>query len=588
MVGMINYDKKSNNSDNKIEFLASELLKIEPNLYKVFRDEQCSLGCHNKIYSHLGYKIVYDGRLYNKKELKSMLQEEECTFESDSDEEIILKGYIKFKEKILDLLDGMYAFVIYNSKYTFMARDRLGIKPLFYTRKNDYFLFSTKIGNLFKGKMVKPIINIQGLRELLALGPSRKPGSGIYKNIYELKPGHYLIYRHKKIKIKKYWDLKNKEYKDSFDDAVKSVRQLVKESVKKQIDTNFVALLSGGLDSSIISAISSKEKKEKLRTYSIDYEGNSLYFKSNSYQTSEDRYYIDIFKNKFGNEHTYKVITQKKLARYLKEAMIARDFPGMADIDSSLLWFSHELKKDVDVILSGEGADEIFGGYPWFYKEELQNIKGFPWMRFIEKREELVNKSIRKKLKIQKTMYREYKKTIKQTPKDKDKTKRKHKELLYLNIKWFLPTLLERKHRMTSSALIEARVPFLDHNLIEYLWNVPFEYKYYNNKEKGLLREAFKNELPEEIIDRKKNPYPKTHHPKYTKIIIQLLHKRLKRPGTQFFKIFDKEKVQELLDSKGKSFPTPWFGQLMTGPQLIAYLYQFDLWLEEYDIILDF
>ena len=163
----------------------------------------------------------------------------------------------------------------------------------------------------------------------------------------------------------------------------------------------------------------------------------------------------------------------------------------------------------------------------------------------------------------------------------------KFKKLFYLNMLWFMPTLLERKDRMTMRASLEARVPFANKELVEYLWNLPWKYKFYEGKEKGLLREAFKDLLPDSIIDRKKNPYPKTHNPKYAKIVSKLLRKRLKNKKSILYKIFDKEKLYELLDTKGESFKNPWFGQLMTGPQLLAYLYQFDVWAEKYHIILD-
>lgn len=595
ITGILNYHKKLNYEQNKIKVMTSSLWRRGPDLSDYYYDDHVMLGCQKliidksedefAIYTYSDYAIAFDGNIYNKEQIKQTLIDHGFTFKTNSDEEVILKAFIKFKYKILDMLKGMYAFVIYHPEQTFIARDRLGVKPLFYYHKKNNFIFGSEIKSLFASDMVKPIINKKSLKELISLGPSRKPGSGVYKDIYELKPGHYLIYSRKKLIIKQYWKLVKKDYNDTFDEAVSKVKDLVSKSINEQLSPNIAPLLSGGLDSSIISAVASKTIIP-LKTYSIDYEGNQKHFKSNSFQVSEDRYYIDIFREAFKNEHSFKVISQKKLARYLKDSMIARDLPGMADIDSSLLWFGEEIKKESNIILSGEGADEIFGGYPWFHNEELINNKGFPWMNFINKREELLTKKMRRKLKLKKTMYREYRKTIKEIPKDKNIQKRKHKELLYLNIKWFMPLLLERTDRITSYASLEARLPFIDYKLIEYLWDVPVKYKNYNNQEKGLLRESFRDLLPTEIINRKKNPYPKTHHPKYTKIITQLLIKRLGRPNTQFYKIFDKQKIDELLRTKGKSFTTPWFGQLMTGPQLIAYLYQFDLWLEEYEVVL--
>lgn len=542
---------------------------------------------------HFGrYVIVYNGEIYNTDEIKEKLIQKGYTFKTNCDTEVLLKAYVHYKEKVLDILDGIYSFAIYHKKEVFIARDRLGVKPLFYTKKGNNFIFASEIKAILKSGIIKPIINKKSLLELFALGPSKTPGNAVFKDIYELKPGHYLKYKKNKIIVRKYWDVKNETFTDTFDDCKNKIRNILENNIKRQMvsDIPVATLLSGGLDSSIITGVCAKElnkNNEILTTYSIDYEDNNKYFKGNDYQVSEDQDYIDLMKNDFNTDHKKKVITQKQLAKYLKEAMIARDLPGMADIDSSLLWFSKEIKKEHTVILSGECADEIFGGYPWFYKEDLLNKKGFPWINNLQERSKLLNKKLRKKLNLEKYALKQYKKTIKEVPKVKDKLEQKYKNLFYINMKWFMTTLLDRKDRMTMRASVEARVPYANHQLIEYLWNVPWEYKFYNNQEKGLLREAFRDLLPEEVLYRKKNPYPKTHHPEYAKIVSNLLKIRLKRKKSLLHKIFNIDEINKLIATNGSSYTTPWFGQLMTGPQLIAYLYQFDLWLEEYSIILD-
>jgi asparagine synthase (glutamine-hydrolysing) len=538
------------------------------------------------------YTIVYNGELYNTDYIKNILIDNGYHFDTTCDTEVLLKGYVHFKEKILDIIEGIYSFAIYDGISMFIARDRLGVKPLYYSHYKNNLIFASEIKAILKSKIIKPIINKQSLQELLALGPSKSPGSGVFKDIYELRPAHYLIYKNNKLIIKRYWNIENKICNDTFDQVKSNIRALVESAIKRQMvsDVSIATFLSGGLDSSIITAICSDElnKDNKiLDTYSIDYEDNKKYFKSNDFQVSEDNYYISMLSNKFNTHHHYKIISQQKLANALKRAMLAKDLPGMADIDSSLYWFSKEVRKDYKVVLSGECADEIFGGYPWFYKEALINKKGFPWISNLKERNDLLNSEIKRKLNLEKYARIQYKKTIKELPKIKNDKEQKYKNLFYLNMIWFMTTLLERKDRMTMYTSLEARVPFSDHHLIEYLWNIPWQYKFYNNKEKGLLREAFKDILPEEIVNRKKNPYPKTHHPKYTDIVSSLLKEQLKDNQSIIYKIFDINKINELIKTKGSSFTTPWFGQLMTGPQLIAYLYQFDLWAKEYKIILD-
>lgn len=539
--------------------------------------------------TYKGYTIVYNGELYNTNKIKEKL-EKKYKFKTTSDTEVLLKGYIEYKEKILDMIEGIYAFAIYHDNKIFLARDRVGVKPLFYTLQNDNFLFASEIKALLKNKLVKPIIDKKSLQELLSLSPSRIPGSGIFKNIKELRPGHYMIYENNKIKIKRYWNIKEKENKDTYEQATKKIEELLTESIKRQTisDVDIACLLSGGLDSSIITAVVSREYKKQnkqIDTYSIDYEGNDKYFQKTKFTVSRDNEFINLMSKTFNTKHHYKIITQKKLARYLKESVKARDLPGMADIDSSLLWFSKKIKHKV--ILSGECADEIFGGYPWFYREEVMNREYFPWLDSIESRNKLLKKELQEKLKLKEFMKKQYDNILKEVPKTKNKKEEKYKKLFYLNMTYFMTTLLERKDRMTMRGSIEARVPFADTKLIEYLWNIPWKYKYHDNTEKGILRDAFKDILPEEIKNRKKNPYPKTHNPKYTKIVTKLLKKRLKNKNSILYKIFDEKELNNLIETEGKSFTSPWFGQLMTGPQLLAFLYQIDIWAKLYKIILD-
>ena len=535
------------------------------------------------------YVIVYNGEIYNTDSIRKKLIKKGYSFNTTSDTEVILKGYVCYKEKIVEKLEGIFAFAIYDGKDLFLARDRLGVKPLFYTQIDGNFLFASEIKALLKNDLVQPIIDKESLQELLGLGPSKIPGSGIFKGIKELRAAHYLTYKAGIIDIKRYWNVKDKKFDDTFEVCSTKVRRMLMDSIKRQMvsDVGISTFLSGGLDSSIITAVVSNELKKQnqvLDTYSIDYEDNDKYFKANKFQVSKDKKFIDIMKNAFKTNHTYEVISQRKLAKTLKESVIARDYPGMADIDSSLFWFSKQIRKEHKVILSGECADEIFGGYPWFYRKEIRERENFPWIDSLDERISLIKKDLAQKLDLKNFVKEKCELTLSEINVSDDENLKK---LFYLNMTWFMPTLLDRKDRMTMRASLEARVPFADTKLIEYLWNVPWEYKYRNNQEKGLLRHAFKNILPKEIIDRKKNPYPKTHNPKYTKIMIKLLKKRLKNKKSVLYKIFDYDKLMNLIETGGESFKTPWFGQLMTGPELLAYLYQFDIWTVKYKIILD-
>lgn len=531
------------------------------------------------------YIIVYNGELYNADEIKQKLIEKKYKFDTTCDTEVVLKGYAEYKERLLGMLEGIFAFCIYNRKTEeiFLARDRFGIKPLYYSNKGNDFIFSSMIKPILKSKVVKPYLSKKALGEILALGPSKKQGSGIFTGINELRAAHYLKYNKGKIEIRRYWNVETKECNDTFEEAKEKVKELLTDSIKRQMvsDVPIATLLSGGLDSSLITGIVAKNQKDRLTTFSIDYEGNDKYFKKTDFTVSRDEHYIDVMSKEFNTKHEYKTITQEDVVEYLKDALHAKDYPGMTDIDSSLLWFSKEIAKEFRVILSGECADEIFGGYPWFYRKDLNDRKLFPWINNLEYRQSLLNENLQDKINLKEIVEKEYEDTINELP-EEDRNK-KDKRLFYINMTHFMQGLLERKDRMTMYATLEARVPFADTKLVEYLWNLPFEYKYQENTEKYLLREAFKGVIPDEVLYRKKNPYPKTHNPKFLELVSKLLKERLENKESKMYKIFNIDKINELLESKVDDI-LPWYGQLMTRPQLIAYLYEFDLWLEEYNI----
>ncbi|MCI8519019.1 MAG: asparagine synthase (glutamine-hydrolyzing) [Clostridia bacterium] len=390
-------------------------------------------------------------------------------------------------------------------------------------------------------------------------GPSKRLGSGIFTGINELRAAHYMWVKNGEITIKRYWNVETKECNDTFEEAKDKVKELLIDSIKRQMvsDVPIATLLSGGLDSSLITAIVAKNKKDGLTTYSIDYEGNDKYFKKTDFTVSLDEHYIDVISKTFDTLHRYKTISQEDVVKYLKESLYARDYPGMTDIEASLLWFSKEIAKDYKVILSGECADEFFGGYPWFYREELNNRELFPWINNLEYRQNLLNENLQNEINLKEIVEEEYQNTINELPQeDRDK---KDKRLFYINMTHFMQCLLDRKDRMTMYATLEARVPFADTKLVEYLWNLPFDYKYNNNTEKYLLREAFKGVIPEEVLNRKKNPYPKTHNPKFKEEVSKLLKKRLENHESKMYKIFNIDEINKLLDENDENDILPWY-----------------------------
>lgn len=539
------------------------------------------------------YTIVYNGELYNTEEIRKELLARGYDFKSYSDTEVLLTSYIEWGEDCVRYLNGIFAFGVWDekNKTIFIARDPLGVKPLFYTKKGDNFIFGSEVKALLAHPDIEPVIDRVGLAEIFGLGPARPLGSGVFKDIYEVKPGFYVIYGKDGIKVNCYWKLKSEPHEDTLDTTVEKTRYLVLDAVKRQLaaDVPVCTFLSGGIDSSAISSIASRvfkhDGKGTLNTYSIDYSGNDIYFRPDEYQPNSDEVWAIKMSEFIGSRHHNVIINSNDLASALYDAVLANDMPGMADIDSSLYLFCREVKKGATVALSGECADEIFGGYPWYMREEDINSNTFPWSRYLNERMSIISKEY-KDLPIEEYVAEKYNETIKEVEWIEGESEREHrmKELFYLNIKWFMITLLNRKDRMSMANSLEVRVPYADYRIVEYAFNIPWEMKYCDNIEKGLLRRALRGILPDDVLYRKKSPYPKTHNPEYLRIVQNSMRNILNDKTSPVLQIIDTDRVRDIVETGGESFKKPWFGQLMKGPQLIAYLIQLNTWMKEYNV----
>lgn len=542
------------------------------------------------------FVIVYNGELYNTPELRRELEYCGYTFRGHSDTEVLLTSYIEWGPKCVEKFNGIFAFGIWHEaeKTFFMARDRMGVKPLFYAQRGTALIFGSELKALLAHPMVKPEITTDGLAEIFALGPARTPGHGVFKDVKELRPGYTLLYQDNQIKIRRYWSLESKPHEDDLNTTIAKVRQLLEDSITRQLvaDVPVCTCLSGGLDSSALSSFAASAYKKqglgRLHTYSVDYVGNDRYFKASRFQPNADAPWVQRMVDYLGSQHQAITIDTIELVDALKIAMLAKDLPGMADVDSSLYLFCKAMKQGATVALSGECADEIFGGYPWYHRKEDLNAGTFPWSQSIQERSQLLSSELAQAIKPEAYVAQRYKETLEEVPKlpGENHLEARRREMFYLNQVWFMQTLLDRKDRMSMATGLEVRVPFCDHRIVEYVWNVPWSMKNYNNREKGLLRLALTDVLPIDVLERRKSPYPKTHNPAYLSAVRNLLQDVLNEPSSPLLKLIDTKLVRTMVEADGDNFNRPWFGQLMTGPQLFAYLYQVNAWLEEYKVVI--
>lgn len=535
--------------------------------------------------------IIYNGELYNTPELRQQLSV--LGYAGDSDAELILYAYLAWGTKAFEKLNGIYAFALWEQQEErlTLCRDRLGVKPLFYTRQNHLFVFASELKSMLCHPAVQPKLDEDGLRTLLLLGPARPPYSGVLHGVFSVLPGQYLTFDKNGLQQSFYWQLTANEHPDTLEQTIAHTRWLVEDAAARQrtTDVPLCTFLSGGLDSSILSMLASRSLSmlgERLHTFSVDYPDNEKYFTKSIFQPDYDNSYIHQMTDFLHTEHHHILLTQHELFHALTPAMEARGLPGMADIDSSLLRFCQSVRaQGFTVCQSGECADELFGGYPWYHQKEMLFSDGFPWACSTDFRQSLVQDGILRD--GQEFVHAHYERTCQSAPKlDTDSPlEARMREMFLLNLQWFMATLLTRNDRMSTYAGLQVRVPFCDYRIVEYAYNMPWKFKALEGREKGILRKAFAQDLPEEIVWRKKSPYPKTCSPEYTALVVKRLREKMQDPTSILPELFQNQVLEHLIE-RPEQLCAPWYGQLMRAPQIFAYLLQIDDWFRTYHISL--
>ena len=536
------------------------------------------------------YVISFDGVIYNREELRRELTKQGHHFDGSSDAELMLHGYACWREGVLEQVNGVFAFAIVEEQRgsVFLARDRIGVKPLFYKEHNGGLIFASEIKTILTYPGVEARLDAQGAGEILLLGPGRPPGSGVFHGIYEIEPGCYGEYQGGNLRLRRYWKLTDRIHPHTLEETAEYVRFLLIDAVRRQMqaDNAVGTMLSGGLDSSLVSAICAREldtQGKRLDTFSLDYRDNEKYFTPGRFQPNMDTEYIRIMQEHLDSQHHWTVLTPDDLVDEICNATIARDLPGMADVDTSLLAFCRQIKPHVGIVLSGECADEIFGGYPWYRDPEMRDVDGFPWAQTTQERTAFLQGWLQKELDPAGFVYDRYRQTIQESDilPENSPRERRIKELVNLNFRWFMQTLLDRGDRMGAFCGLEIRVPFCDYRIAEYLYSVPWEFKDYRGYEKGLLRRCMEGVLPHSVLYRKKSPFPKTYDPQYLEMASQLLRQILQDKNAPIFQLVRQDALESLLH---QDFPWPWYGQLMRRPQTIVYMLQINYWLEHYSV----
>ncbi|MBP0450758.1 asparagine synthase (glutamine-hydrolyzing) [Kitasatospora sp. RG8] len=510
--------------------------------------------------------LTYSGEVYNHRELRAELTAAGHRFRTRSDTEVVLHAYLEWGEGLAERLNGMFAFAVWDarSEELLLVRDRMGVKPLHYHRSRHGVVFGSEAKAVLAHPDVRPVVDLDGLRELFAV--TKTPGRSIYRGVVEVPPGHVVRVRREGVSIRRYWALEAREHTHDLEATVATVRALLDDIVHRQLESDvpLCSLLSGGLDSSAVTALAARQLRAAgagpIRSFAVDFTGQSEHFQADEVRSTPDGPYARLLAEHVGADHSVVELDSAALSDPAQRATVlrARDAPGgFGDMDISLLLLFRGVRRHSTVALSGESADELFGGYRWFHDPQLVAANDFPWAGAVAQlggtgtgpREQLLDRGLVGKLDVHEYRRARYREALAEVPHlpDADPVERRMREISYLNLTRFVGILLDRKDRMSMANGLEVRVPFCDHRLVQYVFNTPWAMKSFDGREKSLLRAAVRDVLPAAVADRLKSPYPVVQDPRYPALLRAELAEVAADPGAPVLPLLDRRALVDAL-----------------------------------------
>ena len=534
--------------------------------------------CARGVASAGGAMAMAYGRMRGAKALAEALG---CAPDASASQ-LVLAAYRRWGEAYVEHIEGPVATCVMDTDRDalILSRDRMGEQPVFYALRDNAAAFADHPDSLLKSACVEPVADADCLRELFGLGPARSPGRTFYRDMRMLEPGCALVIVENSARVERYFAIEDAPHEDDAVNTVSRVRALLEDAVAEVAPLKPAVMLSGGLDSTALTALL-RERQSDVRSFSVDYLGNDQDFRPNAFRPELDAPYVRLAVGALNTQHRFVTLDAQGLVRAMDRAMSLRGFPGMADIDASLLLLAREIARFDGCVVSGECGDEVFGGYPWFASDVP--LTGFPWSGSLELREKLLRPEIREKLRLKEYVRDtfEARRRMADPGPEFEEGERRLRTMQRLCFEYFMPNLQERAVRMCAGAGIEVLTPLCDDRLVHYVYNVPWAMKRMNGQEKGLFRAAVRDLLPEKLLRRKKSPYPKTCSPRFAALTRRLASRLVSDGDAPLFDFVDRKAVEEIAGGDLNPADTPWFGQLMAGPQLLGYLWQVNRWLVE-------
>ncbi|MFE2417077.1 asparagine synthase (glutamine-hydrolyzing) [Streptomyces hokutonensis] len=534
--------------------------------------------------------LSYNGELYNYLDLRRELQSLGHAFRTRSDTEVVLRAHLQWGHDAPRRFNGIFAYALWDGRRQelLLVRDHLGVKPLYWYAHRDGVLFGSEPKAVLANPLFRAELDAEGIAELFALPAAPTAGHGIFRGLRELRPGHLLAVGRTATRELRYWQLASTPHTDNAATTRERVRDLLADTVERQMlsDVPLCTLLSGGVDSSAITALAAAARERtghsKVTSFSVDFPG-SADRTPDAWRTSADAPFVQAAVEHIGTLHTSVVVPDDDLLDARDAVLRARDRPGWGEMDASLHLLFREVRRRSTVALSGEAADEIFGGYPYFHDPAALAADTFPWLHGRTTPAALLRPDVRAEVRPEEYTAEQYRRSLAEVPllPGEAGADRRIREVFHLALARWLPPLLDRADRVSMSVGLELRVPFCDHRLVEYVWNVPWALKAPGGRPKGLLRDAVRDLLPPQVTDRPKSGYPSTPAVRYTEVLTARAHELLADPNAPVFDLVDRAVVRASL-AEGRPLPSP-----RTAPNPVGgldHLVQVDEWLRAYRV----
>jgi asparagine synthase (glutamine-hydrolysing) len=604
ITGWINYDRDLRAERTTLESMTATLACRGPDGAGVWCSARAGIG-HRRLAvvdlpggtqpmrapSDREVVLTFSGELYNFRELRRELEGHGHVFRTRSDTEVLLHAYLQWGPGCLPRLNGMFAFAVWDEgrQELLLARDRLGVKPLYYAPQPAGALFASEPKAILAHPDFRAELDAEGLAELFSQMGARTPGHGIYRGMAEVRPGWAVRVTRTGVHPFPYWQLDAQPHADDLPRTISTVRALLSDIVERQLvaDVPLCSLLSGGLDSSVVAALAARSfqrtNRAKLATFSVDFTGSESAFRPDRLRPSHDEPFARAAAEHVGSRHVTVTLDAADLVAAQWKPLAAHDLPTMGDMYTSMYLLFRKVREQSTVALSGEAADEVFGGYPWYHDHAMLAAPSFPWT-FRGSWAPLLRPEVAARIRLEEYAADRYADALAEVPRlaGENGRDRRIREVLYLGLTRWLPELLNRKDRLSMAVGLEVRVPFCDHRLVDYVWNIPWSMKETGGIEKGLLRTAAADLLPPGLVNRRKSIYPGAADPAYQEAISAQTHALLAQPDAPLFDLIDR---QRLAAAYAADPSLPGFMAIQPSASApAAFLLDINEWLRRYGI----